>query len=140
MAIFNYKVPGDALKEDIINNTEPQTVWQKMYLHLKKKGYEVYSPGQKRDKCKESYVVIKDKGTYAQGEGNIVGYQLFQVDIFHPLDSYSTMEFYVENIKEALKDIRELKATGNVKTVILDDEIQAYKESIEYKLLKILRR
>jgi hypothetical protein len=139
MAQFNYKVPGDKLQEDLINSTIPQTVWQKIYLHLKKLGYEVYSPGQKRDKCTDSYVVIKEGGTYALNS-NVNGYKLFDIIIYHPISNYSSMEFYVENIKQAMKDIRELRPTGNETPSIVDDKVEAYTTSIEYQQFKRLRR
>ncbi|SQB33395.1 hypothetical protein [Clostridium cochlearium] len=139
MSSFNYKVPGDKLQEDLINSTIPQTVWQKIYLHLKKLGYEVYSPGQKRDKCTDSYVVIKEGGTYALNS-NVNGYKLFDIIIYHPISNYSSMEFYVENIKQAMKDIGELRPTGNETPSIVDDKVEAYTTSIEYQQFKRLRR
>lgn len=139
MSSFNYKVPGDKLQEDLINSTIPQTVWQKIYLHLKKLGYEVYSPGQKRDKCTDSYVVIKEGGTYALNS-NVNGYKLFDIIIYHPMSNYSSMEFYVENIKQAMKDIGELRPTGNETPSIVDDKVEAYTTSIEYQQFKRLRR
>lgn len=139
MAQFNYKIPGDKLQEDLINNAVPQTVWQKIYLHLKKLGYEVYSPGQKRDKCTDSYVVIKEGGTYAM-DSNVNGYKLFDIIIYHPMSNYSSMEFYVENIKQAMKAIGELRPTGNETQSIVDDKVEAYTTSIEYQQFKRLRR
>lgn len=139
MAQFNYKIQGDPLENDLIDNTVPQTLWQKIFLHLAKLGYEVYSPGQKRDKCKNSYVVIKENGIFAKA-GNVSGYKLFDIIIYHPISNYSTMEFYVENIKQALNDIDELKATGNETSSIIDSEVQAYTTSIEYQQFKKLRR
>lgn len=139
MAQFNYKIPGDHLQQDLINNAVPQTVWQKIYLHLKKLGYEVYSPGQKRDKCTDSYVVIKEGGTYAM-DSNVNGYKLFDIIIYHPMSNYSSMEFYVENIKQAMKAIGELRPTGNETQSIVDDKVEAYTTSIEYQQFKRLRR
>ncbi|BFN04371.1 hypothetical protein [Clostridium tetani] len=139
MSSFNYKVPGDKLQEDLINSAIPQTLWQKIYLHLKKLGYKVYSPGQKRDKCTESYLVIKENGTYALNS-NVNGYKLFDIIIYHPMSNYSTMEFYVENIKQAMKDITELRPTGNETPAIIDEKIEAYTTSIEYQQFKSLRR
>ena len=139
MASFNYKVPGDHLQQDLINSTVPQSLWQKINLHLKKLGYEVYAPGQKRDKCTDSYVVIKEGGTYALNS-NVNGYKLFDIIIYHPMSNYSSMEFYVENIKQALKEIKELRPTGNETPAIVDNKVEAYTTSIEYQQFKRLRR
>ncbi|AJD30516.1 MULTISPECIES: hypothetical protein [Clostridium] len=139
MSEFNYKVPGDCIQQDIINNTVPETLWQKVYLYLKKLGYDVYAPGQKRNKCTENYVVIKENGVHAL-VGNISGYKLFDIIVYNPIDQYSTMEFYVENLKEALKKIGDLRPTGNETPSIIDYDVQAYTTSIEYQQFKSLRR
>ncbi|NFM46863.1 hypothetical protein FDB72_12085 [Clostridium botulinum] len=139
MSKFNYKVPGDSIQQDLINNAIPETLWQKVYLYLKKLGYNVYAPGQKRNKCTESYVVIKENGVHAL-VGNISGYKLFDIIVYNPMDQYSTMEFYVENLKEALKKIEDLRPTGNETPSIIDYDVQAYTTSIEYQQFKSLRR
>jgi len=139
MGNINYVVNGDTLHTLELDNATPQTLWQKMYLHLVKLGYEVYSPGQKRDKCLESYVVIKENGTYAMA-GNVAGYKLFDLIIYHPIENYSTMEAYTENIKEAIKSIDELRPTGNETPAIVDDTVQGYTTSVSYQQFKQLRR
>lgn len=133
-------VSGDTLQEDLINSAVPQTLWQKIYLHLSKLGYEVYAPGQKRDKCANSYVVIKEEGGNSMDDGNVNGYRTFDIIIYHPIDMYSSMEPYAENIKAALVDIKELRPTGNQTPSITDDEIQAYTTSFSYQQFKQLRR
>ncbi len=50
------------------------------------------------------------------------------------------MEFYVENLKEALKKIEDLRPTGNETPSIIDYDVQAYTTSIEYQQFKSLRR
>nr|WP_152752784.1 hypothetical protein [Clostridium estertheticum] len=128
------------MDQEDIENAVPQTLWQKIFLHLEKKRYEVYSPGQKRDKCEATYVVIKENGIHGQDGGNKLGFKAFDIIIYHPISNYSSMEFYVENIKKALKEIKELRATGTETPAIIDDEVQAYTTSIEYQALKTLRR
>lgn len=123
-----------------LDNIIPKTLWQKIYLHLLKLNYLVYSPGQKRDKCQDPYVVIKDTGTYGQEGNNKVGYKLFDIIIYYPLQSYSSMESYIENIKEELKQIKEIRYTGNETPCVIDDEVKAYTSSIEYQGVKTLRR
>lgn len=139
MGNFNYIVSGETLRASLIKDTVPQTLWQKIYLHLSKLGYEVYSPGQKRDKCQNSYVVIKENGATAT-VGNVAGYKLFDIIIYHPIENYSTMEFYAENIKEAIKAVDELRPTGNEMPSIIDAEVQAYTTSVSYQQFKQLRR
>lgn len=127
MATFNYKIIGKELDQEAKKNALPQTLWQKIFLHLEKKGYEVYSLGQKRDKCEVGYVVIKENGIHGQEGGNKVGFKTFDIIIYYPISNYSSMEFYIENIKQALKEIKELRSSGSETPSIIDDEVQAYK-------------
>lgn len=137
---FKYEIQDNSIEQNLINNTKGKTVWQKLYLYLMKKGFEVYSPGQKRDKCTKSYIVLKENGVHAL-DSNTNGFKLFDVIIYHPKTNYSTMELYVENIKKALKDkyIRQyLTPTGNETPSILDDGVEGYTTSIEYQQFKKL--
>jgi hypothetical protein len=136
---FTYRIPGDALQQELIDNTIPKTLWQKINLHLQKNGYEAYAPGQKRDKCIEPYVVIKESGDTAM-YSNVNGYRSFDIIIYYPLESYSEMEPYADNVMELLKGITELRFTGNQTPYIVDDEVQAYTTSISYQQFKSLRR
>lgn len=140
-ANFKYKTEGNDVEQDLINNTEGQTVWQKVYLFLKRRGYEVYSLGQKRDKCTDSYIVLKENGTHAL-DSNVNGYKLFDVIIYHPKTNYSTLELYANDVKKALKDkeiTQFLRPTGNETPSILDNEVEGYTISIEYQQFKNLK-
>ena len=37
--------------------------WQDIYLHLKKSGFDVYSPGVKTGDCTKEYIVVKNDGS-----------------------------------------------------------------------------
>lgn len=137
-ASFNYKIPGDTLKEDIINSAQGKTTWQKIYLHLKRQGFDVYSIGQKEDICEKSYIVIKEKGIFATN-GNVAGYALFDIIIYHPKDHYSTMEFYIKDVKKALKEFKNITFSGSQTPIILDEKLAAYTTRIQYKQFKRLR-
>ncbi|MBU3185657.1 hypothetical protein [Clostridium estertheticum] len=140
MATFNYKIVGKELDQEDVENVVPKTLWQKIFLYLTKSGYEVYSPGQKRDKCEATYVVIKENGIHGQDGGNELGFKVFDIIVYCPLTNYSDMEFYAENIKQALKEMKELRPTGVETPSIIDDEVEGYTSSIEYQALKTLRR
>jgi len=132
MATFKYK--NDGLK----NNVNPQSHYQIIYMHLKKLGYEVYAPGQKRDKCDKPYVVIKESGQYATN-GNVNGYSLIQIFCYYPKDKYSQLEFFIDNVRESLSEIDFLKMTGNKSPIMFFEEIQAYGQSVEYQVFHRLK-
>lgn len=118
-----------------------KTLWQELYLYLTGLGYEVYAPGQKRDKCQKSYVVIREEGGYSSAEGNLNGYRTFDFIIYHPINQYSTMEIYAESVKDALMAKRDrIRPTGYQTPSIIDDEVQAYTTSFTYQQFKQIRR
>ena len=131
-ATFKYK--NDGLK----NNVEPQSHYQIIYMHLKNKGFKVFAPMQNRDKCKESYIVIKESGQFAT-DSNINGYSLVQIFCYYPKDKYSQLEFFIDNVKESLNEIDFLRATGNKSPIMFFEEIQAYGQSIEYQIFHKLK-
>ncbi|WP_315114548.1 hypothetical protein [uncultured Clostridium sp.] len=127
MATLKYKNDG------LPNNVEPQTHYQEIYLNLKSKGFDVYAPEQKRDKCIKPYVVIKENGQFAMA-GNVAGYNLVQIFCYYPKDQCSQLEFFVDNVKTALDKIDFLRPTGNRSPVLFFEEIQAYGQSMEYQI------
>lgn len=132
MATFKYK--NDGLK----SNVSPQTHYQQIYIHLINKGFDVYAPMQKRDKCSKHYVVIKENGQFAQ-TGNVNGYSLIQIFCYYPRDTYGKLEFFIDNVKEALNEIDFLKATGNKSPIMFFEEVQAYGQSMEYQVFHKLK-
>lgn len=115
------------------------TLWKKTYLHLKKRGFDVYSLGQKRDACENPYLVIKENGVHALSS-NVNGYKLFNIIIYYPKNNYSDMEMYIEHVKDSIVEIPELRPTGNETPVIIDADVGAYTSSIEYQFFKSLRK
>lgn len=112
--------------------------WADVYLHLKNKGISVYSPGQKNGICKNRYVVVKDNGTYSKAESNKLGYSILDVIIYYPMDKYSQIEGFKEQIKSYMKELQGIKFTGSETPVIIDTKVNAYTTSIEYQVLKRL--
>lgn len=134
---LSYKVEGEFLKQNELNNTIPLTHYQRIYKQLKENDFEVYSLGQKKGKCENGYVVIKENGIAGQ-DGNVVGFSLVDIIVFYPLDEYSKMELYVNKIKSVLKKLGFIRPTGNITPSIIDEEVEAYTCSIEYQIFKKL--
>lgn len=112
--------------------------WHDIYLHLKSKGIEIYSQGQKTDTCQSNYVVLKDNGQYGIAGSYKTGYSLIDVIIFCPINKYSQVEGYKTELKGYMKELQGIKPTGNETPVIIDDSVKAYTTSIEYQILKRL--
>ncbi len=112
-------------------------MWQRVFLYLKSKGIEIYSPGQKTGPCEKPYVVLKDGGTYNRAGTNKVGYSLLDVIIFCPINQYSKIEGYKKQIKEHLKEFG-MRAAGTETPIVIDEDKKAYTTSIGYQIHKKL--
>lgn len=110
--------------------------WADVYLHLKSKGIDIYSPGQKTSTCTSPYVVVTDNGQYGMAGAHRNGYSLIEVIVYIPLNKYSQIEGYKTQIKNYIKELTGIKATGLETPVIIDDFVKAYTTSIQYQILK----
>jgi hypothetical protein len=113
-------------------------MWQVIYDKLKEKGLNPYAPGQHTGICNTKYVVVKEQTQAPFFNNNKVGYRLVDLILFVPVASYVQVEPYAKLIKAAMKELPQLRYTGNETPVIVDDEKQAYTTSIEYQILKRL--
>lgn len=110
----------------------------KVFTHLQDKEIKVYSPGHHEGLCKESYVVLQDSGTNAFAGTNKLGFSVLDVIIYHPMNKYSTLFNYVKEVKEYIKEVKDLRYGGYESPVLLDSEKQAYTTSIQYQVQKKL--
>lgn len=138
---FEYTIPGDILENYIKGIYKPRTVWERVYLHLKSKSVDVYSPGQHKGKCTSPYVVIKNNGTIGFQGSNQIGSQTIDVIIYYPATNYSDIEPYAWQVQEFLKELKQyIRPTGNITPIILDSSVEGYTQTIEYQTFQKLRR
>lgn len=112
--------------------------WKDIYLHLKGKGVDVYSIGQKEGTCKSAYVVLTENGTFKFAGTRKQGYSLVDVIVYYPMPYYSKVNEYVEQIKGYMKELDFVRFTGTETPIIVDDDFGAYTTSLEYQNLKQL--
>lgn len=138
---FKYAVPGDILENYIKGIYKPRTVWERVYLHLKSKGIDVYSPGQHKGKCTSPYIVLKNNGTISFEGSNQIGSQSIDVIIYCPATNYSNIEPYTWQVQDFLKELKQyIRSTGNITPVILDDSVNGYTQTLGYQTFQRLRR
>lgn len=138
---FKYAIPGDVLKNYINGTYKPRTVWERVFLLLKSKGVDVYSPGQHTGKCTSLYVVIKNTGTLGFQGSNKIGSQTLDVMPYCPSTNYSNLEPFAAQIQDFLGELKEyIRPTGNITSVILDDAVSGYTQTLEYQTFQRLRR
>lgn len=106
--------------------------WQDIFVHLKNKGFEVYSPGMKIGECTSPYIVVKNAGS-SKHEKFSTNDDLYDIMCYVPRNAYSKLEPMVQRVKESMKDLLPMiNPTGTQTPSYLDDSIKAHMISIQY--------
>lgn len=106
---------------------------QRIYLHLKSKGFEVYFPAQKTGECLSPYVVVKEVTTsqYLDYSSTITYYDIM---CYIPKNHYSQVEPFMERVKGAMKELLPMmKPTYSETQSFYDDSVKAHMKSVQYK-------
>lgn len=112
--------------------------WQDIFLHLKKQGFDVYSPGMKTGECTSEYLVVKNDGS-SKHTSFSTDVDLYAVMCYVPKDKYSSLEPLVQRAKKSMKELEPMiKPYGSQTPSYYDDDLNAHMISIEYKNYKKL--
>ena len=114
--------------------------WQDIYLHLKKSGFDVYSPGIKTGEYTKEYLVVNNDGSSKHASFSTDN-DFYAVMCYVPRNKYSTLESLVQRVKEAMKDLEPMILPyGTQTSSYYDDSFKAHMVSIEYKNYKKITR
>lgn len=107
--------------------------WQRIYLHLKSKGLDVYSPGQHQGECIAPYVVVKDAGLSSLS-GFSSSQALYDIMCYVPMKHFSQLELYVDTVKTAMQELYPSIIPMHFQTAsFLDDTVKGHMISIQYR-------
>lgn len=111
--------------------------WQDLYSFLKKKGYEVYSPGQKEGDCLSKYIVIKYAGS-VKADTISSRQDLYDLMMYVPKKSYSQLESFVQQVIQDMKELQPMfyQHDNQQDPSYFDESVQAHFVSIVYKNYK----
>lgn len=110
--------------------------WQDIFLHLKKAGFDVYSPSTKVGECTEEYIVVKNDGSSKHPTVSSDN-DLYAVMCYVPKESYSRLEPMVQEVKKVMKGLEPMILPyGSQTPSYYDDSYKAHMISIEYKNYK----
>ena len=113
-----------------------KSVWETIFRHLKKHGFEVYSPGTKLGECQRPYIVIKSDGS-SRHTSFSTDVDLYAVMCYVPKMRYSTLEPMVQSVKEVMKELSPMVLPyGQQTPSYYDDDVKAHMVNIEYKNYK----
>ena len=106
------------------------SVYQKVYDKLKTDGLNPYFQGKHKGLCTERYVVIVD-GSSSSADGF---FQKSKLDayVYVPLNELQQLGSYRELILKSLKDVGEVKYTGNDGPTIEEESIEAYSKYVSF--------
>lgn len=106
--------------------------WQDIYLHLKKEGFDVYSPGQHQGECTSPYVVVKDAGTTKFGDFSS-NKALYDIMCYVPGEHFSQLEPFVQKLEIAMKKMQPMIRPVHYKTPsFYDDTVKGHMISVQY--------
>ena len=112
--------------------------WEDIFVHLKKSGFKVYSPGIKVGECTFEYLVVKNDGS-SKHPSFSTDIDLYSVMCYVPRENYSSLEPLVQNVKRSMKGLEPMiKPYGTQTPSYYDDSVKAHMISIEYKNFKKL--
>ena len=112
------------------------SIWKQIYKHLKEKGFDVYSPGQKQNECKAPYTVVKMEGSskHSSFSTNVAYYSIL---IYVPRDKYSILDETVQSVKNAMKELKPMiDQYGQEQPSSYDDSVKAHMVSVMYRNYK----
>ena len=110
--------------------------WEDIFLHLKSKKFEVYSPGVKVGECKKPYIVVKHNGSSKVPDFKTDA-DLYSVMCYVPKDGYSKLEPMLQDVKKYMSELEPMILPYGAQTPsYYDDAIKAHMVSIEYKNYK----
>lgn len=121
---------------DIIEFKPLESRWQDIYIHLKNKGYKMYPPGVKVGECLESFIVVKNDGSYKHINFS-TDRDMYSILCYVPKGEYSKLEPLVQKIKKDMKELEPMILPyGQQMPSYYDDDCKAHYISIEYENYK----
>lgn len=121
---------------DIKDFVPLESRWQDIYIHLEKKGYNVYAPGIKVGECVKPYIVIKNDGSYKHVNFS-TDRDMYSIMCFVPKGQYSQLEPLVQKVKKDMKELEPMIVPyGQQMPSYYDDTYKAHYVSIEYENYK----
>ncbi len=108
------------------------TRWGDIFRHLRKEGFEVYSPGTKEGECARPYIVLKDVGD-SKAENGPATQRIYDLILYIPKDRYSEIEVFVDRVNVAMDGLWPMIRPLHTRTTpFYDDEFKAWMTSVQF--------
>lgn len=115
-----------------------KSIWQDIFIHLKNKGFKVYSPSTPLSESDEPYIILKYNGlTHLEGYSS--DDELYDVMAYVPAMQYSTLEPFLLKIKLAMKELEPMVLPyGSQSASFYEDGVKMHYVTIQYKNHKFM--
>lgn len=108
----------------------------KLYDFLQSNNVECYFVGQHKGESKSNYVVLKDHGVESLNKK--VGIGRIEIIFYIPENNYTKCGPFKKEVKELIKEFKNLRYTGTETAIITDNEKKALTFSVTYEIYKKL--
>lgn len=120
-----------------LRELDGSNVWQMIYLHLEKEGFEVYPPAAFEGEVNREYLVLV-KGTsvgHKSGVSTMVDY--YRIICYVPANKYHRLDSLVLEVEKAMQKLHPLIYPAKDKTPSYYDDLnKSHNVSITYKNYK----
>lgn len=110
-----------------------ESVWGDIFIHLKNKGFDVYSPDTHVGECVSPYIVVKYIGG-TRIEGLSSDDDIYGIQCYVPQMSYSSLEPMIMSVRAAMKELYPLVVPyGSQTPSYYDDSVKGHYVEVDYK-------
>lgn len=110
-----------------------QTMWERIFNHLKQQGIDVYPPATHQGECKSRYAVLKESGS-SQFNTFSTEVQYYNLLCYVPKDEYTSLKRFVKECEGIMGGLAPMIMPTGLKTPdFYDDSIKAHMVSIQYR-------
>lgn len=104
-----------------------------IFMHLKKRGFEVYLSGIKTGECTSKYVVVKES-VMSQVPNRSSVVQYYDVLCYVPQNTPSQLALFLDEAAECMKGLQPMIMPTYQRTEpFFDDSVKAYMSSMTYR-------
>lgn len=109
-------------------------------MHLKNKGFDVYSPGNKEGECTSPYVVVKHAGK-SKSPSVSSSFMLYDILIYLPRNQYSQLETFVAEVEDAMDELFPMIRPAHYQTTpYYDESVKGWMTSVQYQNVRKNKR
>lgn len=101
----------------------------KIIDQLNRAGIPAYLPGRAPGECRDAHCVVTDGGR--SREGRTTGRRIFLITVYVPQQRPADLQVMLRRVPEALFPLRDVRETGDVSPLMIDESKKACLGTLE---------